>query len=369
MTGDRPRFSYPDEISRILDKLADYELPLIDSRILDDVLLNNFNPIDFAYAREMRSAKAELDWHLVRILTSGPLARDYDPWVLARSAKEAFQFVAINCDEHRLSVSDIRDSNSKIEILNGDECLMSIERVEFTKANSESAKRIETATKGLLKDLPEHYRKLAKKIGLPVPSNDKPRRDNERYRIVLIPSPNSWASHFRNTVQARTGVELKQHQACELVAAMFGFDSYHHLSAAHHRFAYESTVTAIVEDTGGAVPDVQIFRNPIDALTVFSAWYRQNKNLTPDDFRIDTFLGKLSIGGRGLDSPHISHLEIWLSDDGGVLPQPDFEYAEDSSLSENLYKLINVGMHHKLKARLSRTKRGIDENHYLCLNP
>ncbi len=361
MSSDNYQYTPDLIIQRVQRKLTALGLPAVHPRQFEEIVFQNFDSFDFAYAQEMKENLPEHDWHLVTLPNLDQALSYHDPWLLVDSAEDAHAFVDYLIQYFRIQISEIRSTGQQLEILQDGSAVIGIEKVVFPELGELDVKRGETA----LKDIYYGDEKIAEKFskGFGIKVSDGRVSTNHDGLKVFVPSPKAWAKHLRSIFSDQIGVQLKQHQACEITAAFFDFDSWHHLTARHHKKAYSSTITAIVSNAGQDDEIVDVYRNQVDGLVAITQRYRRMKINPNIRISLDRYYGKASLIA-GDTMPFLTRLEVWsppARDD----QTPHLNYDDQRSLKDNLLALVNGDLSLDERLAISRKQMGISSSDYV----
>lgn len=217
---------------RIAQYLAKQSLPAPKEDALHKELLDRFEEIDYLAAKRLLSREDSSDWHTV---VAGEVLSELSsfPVQAASSLVEGLAAVTAICDRERIFPNAIDRLPDGIRLRIGNQTFAEIRRMPFESFQTKHCQRVQNALKGI-RTRGEDERMVARLRSLPgFASADfrlDPTSHKEPQGFLLLPFPTNWATAMMSAMTS-LGTPVKRHVAQELVAQLFGANSWHHLTA------------------------------------------------------------------------------------------------------------------------------------------
>lgn len=235
-----------------------------------DLVIENFDSEDFIFGRRLLEPSDNLVWQSVYI---GPGAEDlrrrYDHRNVAESQEEAFGFLLEEIDYLRLEVSGLIVEKDLIEIRGPEGLIARVEPICFEASDSAVLSRVERSLKGLQiygqRDKIVRELRAIPGLGCLVEPDDRSRKI---HGSAFIKTPASFASMLRRMLEQLLNIQVKQHQAQELIAAFFGASNWQQLIHHSEEDRCWCSPSAVVVHDGDdqEVKSIRYFRNSAMAL-------------------------------------------------------------------------------------------------------
>lgn len=231
---------------------------------LETVVFDYFDDRDFALCSALLNPPSE-GWHSWRIGDAAVgLESDYDEWNTCPSLGESLAAARAMLLSYRLRPDAIAcHEDGSIVVSGGGMPLITIAPIEFSTAPDEMTTRVERALAGDRRrgDGSRVTARLREVHGLSalVTQDDDGRKP---FGATLLPLPSTLATQMRTALQDVLDLQVKQHEAQEIVAAMLGAPSWHALATPNHRICWKQ-------------PAMLTLRNPAQQEEIESVrWYR-----------------------------------------------------------------------------------------------
>ena len=242
-----------------------------------DLLVGEFDHRDLFYCKQLTTpASAErTNWHRITLGSGAPLIQErHDSLTVATSEIDALAFIIEEVDGTRTSVTDIRVSDSSIELRNQDGLVVSIEPIRFENVRPEYRERISRSLKGVrgYGDEDKLIRRLHDIPGLEAMEIDPDRSTGGPRRGPFLHTAASLCAVLRDMLQDALGIELKIHQAQELFAAMIGANDWQSIvrcEAAERVWISPTCLYLLPIEQDPEARNVRLFRSLQDALWEF----------------------------------------------------------------------------------------------------
>lgn len=317
---------YDDGTERVLACLTRQGISFSDADALRDELIARFSAADYLMARALLERSDPSDWHLVLPAKEAPPALSEYGWQAASSREEALAAILVKCDARRIFPIACEATKDGVRVMAGAQVLVEIRRMAFDTVPSKDLQRVQTAFKGISSHQGAYL--LAKLQSLPGFSRLMPLelpRPTSRNAFTLIPSPASWAVVMRNTLKT-LGCEVAQHQAQDLVCALFGVSSWHALVANRDEPRVWFVPMCVTRDESD-VEQTRFYRSSAEAVAGFDAALRR---FEPEACVVT------EVGRGGFEHGVINMRAEWTAQADGdntpallCIPVDRIEYTED----------------------------------------
>lgn len=217
---------------RIARYLAKHGMPVPEQQALQKVLLERFDDIDYLAAGWLLEKKDTSDWHAV---ITGEVDCDLSRYPLqaAPTLNDALASVLEICDRERIFPTNVDRLPDGIRLWVRDKMFADIRRIRFETCQPKHCQRVQNALKGV-RVHGENERMVAKLRSLPGFASIEFRLGQDHHQEprgnLLLPFPANWAKAMMAAMES-LGAPVKHHIAQELVARLFGADSWQHLVA------------------------------------------------------------------------------------------------------------------------------------------
>ncbi len=217
---------------RIARYLAKHGMPVPEQQALQKVLLDRFDDIDYLAAGWLLEKEDTSDWHAV---ITGEVDCDLSRYPLqaAPTLTDALASVLEICDRERIFPTDVDRLPDGIRLRVRDKIFADIRRMRFEAYQPKHCQRLQNALKGV-RVHGENERMEAKLRSLPGFASIEFRLGRDPHEEprgnLLLPFPANWATAMM-LAMASLEIPVKRHVAQELVARLFGADTWQHLVA------------------------------------------------------------------------------------------------------------------------------------------
>lgn len=216
---------------------------------LENALLDRFVDRDYAMAtRLIFGQTTEEDWHTIDIDSTDALPNYLSDCQLFTSLEEAIAVVVQACDKDGVSIDRLEpvSDDGVVQVIIEGKSAVKILPVPFEPYMKENRDRVRSALKHL-RDTDPPDQLTSRLRGLPGFAKIKFGEQFIHRRLagsLLLGFPTNWAGAMRSAL-AEVGIDVKQHQAQEVAAALFGAASWHQLVQHDHdaRSALHPVVT------------------------------------------------------------------------------------------------------------------------------
>lgn len=229
----------------------------------------------FAFAASLRGEGSIPNWHLIRREPVGnPSGSDLDPVSLAPSLSTALGALLHELDAVSVFPDTVSLKPERITFLSaGGSRLASIEPIATSAPDARARHRVEELLKGCrARDCPSRRTKrLSTLPGLEHLSYE-PRIGAAIPSPVLTLTPSNLAGQLRAMLTERFAIDLRQHQAQEALAALFGFADWQHLLGRLDDVwtRLQPTALCVNEDRDAHQVEVTLYQSSAEALAAFA---------------------------------------------------------------------------------------------------
>lgn len=229
----------------------------------------------FSFATALRGEGAIPNWHLIRREPLGnPFGSDLDPLSLAPSLSTALGALLHELDAVSVFPDTVSLTPERITFLNaGGSRLASIEPMATSASDARARHRVEELLKGCrAHDCPSRLtNRLSTLPGLENLSSE-PRIGPAIASPVLNLTPDNLAGQLRAMLSERFAIDLKQHQAQEALAALFGFPDWQHLLVRRDDVwtRLQPTALCVNRDLDAHQVEVTLYQSSAEALAAFA---------------------------------------------------------------------------------------------------
>lgn len=235
-------FNYPE----LFEKAVGVLLPLLDSSPKQPVSLldlkmalsSYFEESCFRYARNFMSMGKDHDWHWVKVDDYYQRSFNSPENVLKPTASEAFGWVLQHLERNRVfPTAAKRLEGGAVELWVRAQRVATITRIEFASVPREQAQRVERAFKGFRghEETPQLLKRLASIPGLQSAAYPTYLQQTPSQGAAMLRTPANLCEQLKRMLSDEFGVELRQSQALEVTARMFGAQSWNHFVALSDR--------------------------------------------------------------------------------------------------------------------------------------
>lgn len=254
---------------RIAQYLAKRSMPAPEEEALHKELLDRFEEIDCLAAKRLLAKEDSSDWHTV---VAGEVHSDLSSFLVqaASSFVEGLAAVIAICDRERIFPNAIDRLPDGIRLRIGNQTFAEIRRMPFESFQTKYCQRVQNALKGI-RTRGEGERMVARLRSLPGFASADFRLDltthKEPQGFLLLPFPTNWATAMMSAMTS-LGTPVKRHVAQELVAQLFGANSWHHLTA-HSDAARVWTMPYVVATSDTSTANWRYFRTAGEGIWAF----------------------------------------------------------------------------------------------------
>lgn len=237
--------------------------------LLEEALLDRFDVTDLCQAASLIHYQApRADWHALHLLTDD-FGFDLERLTLCPSLLDALGATVTACDGAAMRLETCRRNGEAVELTVGSQVAFRIEPIKIEPFNLALRDRVRTTFKGVRTgDFPAILRRALRLPGFALtaaaPHVYEPKLDDG----FFISSPANWALGMRGAL-AQVGIAVKQAQAQELVAVLFGASSWHQLIK-HRNDLHMALKPVAVTQMTGTGPIERFYHTTEEAIFAFS---------------------------------------------------------------------------------------------------
>lgn len=260
--------SFDRPAERLAAKLTDLGLAKLSPEDVLDVLVEELDQRDLLYAANLAVPQESARWHRIWLGPSAPeIQKRHDSPTVAESEQDALAFLMEEVDFTRTPVVSVGVSDETIELLGPDGFVARIEPIAYEPTDPVVRERIERSLKGIhcAGDDGRLVKRLAAIPGLEGLAAREDKSGKGPRRSAFMKTPASLCAVLRDILKRQLAIEVKVHQAQELLAALFGAANWHALQRhANEDRVWISPLCLSLPETSH--PNVLFFRGLAGAL-------------------------------------------------------------------------------------------------------
>jgi hypothetical protein len=289
---------------------------------LKSQLVEYFENQCYQYAQSLQNLTQDHNWHFIFVHSPFQEVLQCEWFTVTKSAPEALGSLLVQLDSCRVfPTAATRASDGKLTLRQGEQIVAEISPVRFQSVPEEMAKRVENAFKGMQR-LGEEPRLVERLRALPGLQGARVEDYRPRPRVegatVLLTASNLCAQ-LRKMLKMEFKIEVRQSQALELTARMFGAPTWNHF-VAHEKLRLCHLVPAVLFSEN---PDgFAFYRSAGEAIWAFGQRCARTAGVRPF----------ISANGFYGDGPYL----YLLGENGRKLPEgaPEFSVCYFSDAGE-----------------------------------
>jgi len=259
--------SFATRIQRYLKDIANMDVELSN---LYPVIVECLDYQDFEYGYAILSP-SKPDWQAILMgsAISQMVQDSFDALTVERTKTEAMAATLEALDRSFQTPTALSSGKDKIEFYAGDEVIASIVPMCFEEVNVVGRQRVVSVFKGIRQ---HHDARLAKRLKN-IPGFEGITTDSVSvgYGGLLLPSAANFAIALREDLEKELNIQLKQHQAQEIIARAFGAKNWATFVAKEEENTNDLWIPTVLfihnkEGDVGDPPEYLTFRTPADAI-------------------------------------------------------------------------------------------------------
>jgi hypothetical protein len=191
----------------------------------------------YEYAQNLQHLTKDHDWHFIFVYNPFQEVLQCEWFTVARSAPEALGWLLLQLDNCRVfPTGATRQADGRLTVWQGEQIVAEITQVRFKRVPPDKAERVEKAFKGIQR-LGEEPRLVERLSAIPGLQNARYEDHRARPRVegtAMLLTASNLCAQLRKMLKVEFGLEVRQSQALELTARMFGAASWNHFVALDH---------------------------------------------------------------------------------------------------------------------------------------